>query len=174
MKAAITTQSWVSGRKGKAVWLAMIPALGLLCWTTIAPALAGGPAIGGAGPEGSWLATITLPDGKNVQSPVSYCAGGAMVASDPSVFPAKATAYHGTWMKTGRREFVFTAVGFIYDEVGALNPKGLSKIVIKETDTLEPDGDTYNGKGTVTIYGPDGAQVERFTVPAHAVRIKPE
>jgi hypothetical protein len=177
MNTPITNQSSLPGRRRKAAWLASIAALGILCLAVIPPVLSDEPTvgIGGAGPEGSWLATITLPDGQNFESPMSYCAGGAMVSSDPSRFPANATAYHGTWMKTGRREFVFTMVGFIYDEVGAVNPKGLSKVVIKETDTIEPDGDTYNGTGTIAIYGPDGTQLEYVpVVPSHAVRIKAE
>jgi hypothetical protein len=177
MNTPITTPSSLSGRRRKTVWLASIAALGILCLAVIPPVLSGEATagIGGAGPEGSWLATITLPDGQHFESPMSYCAGGAMVVSDPSVFPANNTAYHGTWMKTGRREFVFTMVGFIYDEVGVKNPKGLSKVVIKETDTIEPDGDTYNGSGSIEIYGADGTRLGYVpVVPSHAVRIKAE
>jgi len=176
MNTPITNQSSLVGRRSKTVWLASIATLGILCLAVIPPVLSDEPTvgIGGAGPEGSWLASITFPDGQTFQAPMSYCAGGAMVVSDPTVFPLKATAYHGTWIKTGRREFVFTMVGFIYDEVGARYPKGISKIVIKEIDTFEPDGDTYNGTGTVEIYGPDGTQVATYPTPTHAVRIKAE
>lgn len=145
--------------------------------TVIPPALSDEVTIGngGAAPEGSWLASITTPDEKTWEVPMSYCTGGAMVVSDPSVFPGMATAYHGTWMQTGRREFTFTMVGFIYNEVIDELPKGMSKIVIKETNTIEPDGDTYNGSGSLELYGLDGTRfVYRPVVPSHAVRIKAE
>ncbi len=176
MNTAITTQSSLSGRRRNAAWLALIPALGLLYLAVIQPVLSGEPTAGsgGASPEGSWLATIAFPDGSTTEAPMSYCAGGAMVVSDPSVFPRMATALHGTWMKTGRREFVFTMVGFIYDDVEDQYPNGRVKIVIKEIDTIEPDGDTYNGTGTVEIYSLDGTLLATYPTPTHAVRIKAE
>ena len=176
MNTPIPTRSSVSGRKGKVAWLVLIPVLGLLCWTALSLALPGEPGvgIGGANPEGSWLATIPLPDGQTFQSPMSYCAGGAMVVSNPTVI-GMATAYHGTWMQTGRREFTFTMVAFINNTTVDALPKGILKAVAKETDTIEPDGDTYNGTGSLEMYGPDGTQVVyRPVVPSHAVRIKAE
>ena len=177
MNTPITNQSSLPGRRRKAVWLALIATLGILCLTVIPPAVCdqGTMGSGGASPEGSWLASITTPDGKTWEVPMSYCAGGAMVVSDPSIFPGMATAYHGTWMQTGRREFTFTMVGFIYNEVIGELPKGMSKIVIKETNTIETNGDSYSGSGSLELYGPDGAQVVyRPVVPSHAVRIKAE
>jgi hypothetical protein len=176
MNAPITTRSSVPGRKGKVAWLALIPALGLLCWTAISPALPGEPSvgIGGAGPEGSWLGSITTPDGKTWEVPMSYCAGGAMVVSDPTLI-GLATAYHGTWMQTGRREFTYTMVGFINNTVLDVLPKGMTKVVIKETNTIELDGNTYNGSGSFELYSLDGTRlVYRPVVPSHAVRIQAE
>jgi hypothetical protein len=176
MNVPTTNQSSLSGRRREAAWLALIPALGLLCLAVIPPALSGEVAVGSGEVrvEGSWLATVALPDGTAFESLMSFCDGGAMIASDPSVFPRMATAYHGTWTKTGRREFVLTMVGFIYDNVEDQYPNGMTKIIIKETDTIEPDGDTYNGNGTVEIHGLDGTLLATFPTPTHATRIKAE
>ncbi|MCL5282244.1 MAG: hypothetical protein M1376_20355 [Planctomycetes bacterium] len=176
MNTPITTQSSLPGRSRKAVWLGSIATLGILCLTVIPPVLSGEPTvgIGGAGPEGSWLVSIATPDGKTWEMPTSYCAGGAMVGSDSSLI-GMATASHGTWMQTGRREFTFTMVKFINNTTLDVLPKGMLKVVIKETDTIEPDGDTYNGSGSLEMYGPDGTRVVyRPVVPSHAVRIKAE
>jgi hypothetical protein len=176
MNTPITTQSSLPGRRRKTVWLASIATLGILCLAVIPPVLSGAPAvgIGGANPEGSWLASITTPDGTTWEMPMSYCAGGAMVVSDPTVI-GMATAYHGTWMQTGRREFTFTMVGFINNTTLDVLPKGMLKVVVKETNTIEPDGDTYNGSGSLEMYGADGTRlVYRPVVPSHAVRIKAE
>jgi hypothetical protein len=105
---------------------------------------------------------------------MSYCAGGAMVVSDSSAI-GMATAAHGTWMQTGRREFTFTMVGFINNTTLDVLPKGMLKVVVKETNTIEPGGDTYKGSGSLEMYGTDGKRLEyRPVVPSHAVRIKAE
>lgn len=176
MKSSIMNQRTLPVWQRRIAWLALIPAVVFLCLAVMPLAQSGEANFESseARVEGSWLSSITFPDGTTFQAPMSYCAGGAMVVSDPTVFPHIATAYHGTWMKTGRREFVFTMVGFIYDDVGTDFPKGISKIVIKETDTIEPDGNTYNGSGTVEIYNPDGTLFATYPVPTHAERIQPE
>jgi len=176
MNTPITTQSSLPGRRRKTVWLASIATLGILCLAVIPPVLSGAPAVGsgGASPEGSWLASITTPDGKTWEMPMSYCAGGAMVVSDSSAI-GMATAAHGTWMQTGRREFTFTMVGFINNTTRDDLPKGRLKGVVKETNTIGPDGNTYKGSGSLEMYGPDGTRVEyRPVVPSRAVRIKAE
>jgi len=177
MKSSIMNQRPLPVWKRRTAWLALVPVVAILCLAAMPLAQSGEANIASneARIEGSWLATVTFPDGRTVESPMSYCAGGAMVVSDPSVPPRMATAYHGTWTKTGRREFVFTMVGFIYDNVEDQYPNGKAKIVIKETDTIEPDGDTYNGTGTVEVYSlDDGTLLATFPTPTHAVRIKAE
>ncbi len=178
MNAPITNQPSLPIRRRKAAWLALILVLGILGLAAISPALsdAVNVASGEVRIEGSWLATVALPDGTSFESPLSFCAGGAMIVSDPGVFPLypMTTNYHGTWAKTGRREFVFTMVGFQYDTVEDQYPNGLYKIVIKETDTIEPDGDTYNGNGTVEWYSLDGTLLATYPTPTHATRIHAE
>jgi hypothetical protein len=181
MNTPITTQSSLPVWRRKAVWLALIPALGILCLAAIPPALSGEGNAGSseARLQGSWLVTVILdiPDGPPPFEVLqSYADGGVVVGSDPSTFPVyhKITAFHGTWTQTGRREFAFTAIEFQYDDVEDGDPDGLYRLMVKEAVTVEPDGDTYNGKGTVEMYGPDGKLVRVFPDTTHGVRIRAE
>jgi hypothetical protein len=70
-------------------------------------------------------------------------------------------------------------VGFVYCYADPDAPEwypvdGLYKIVIKETDTILRDGNTYEGDGWVEWYHPDGHMLLTYPVPAHAERIKAE
>jgi hypothetical protein len=180
MNTPITNQSSPVWRR-KAAWLALIFALAILCLAAIPQALSNqaNMASSEARLEGSWLATVTLgiPDGPPPFEVLqSYAGGGVVVGSDPSTFPVyhKITAFHGTWTQTGRREFAFTAIEFQYDDVEDGDPDGLYKIVVKETLTIEPEGDTYHGEGTVAMYGPDGKLLRVLPDTTHGVRIKAE
>jgi hypothetical protein len=135
--------------------------------------------------EGSWLATVTIPDPEGgdpqlFESQVSYCAGGAMIASDPSPFPNMTTAYHGTWARKGHHEFVFTMIGFQYDKLWTDDPglppssTKLWKLIIKETVRIKADRDTYSGEGTIEWLDPQGVQYGPAPDSTHAVRIKAE
>ena len=183
MKSSIMNHRTLPVWKRRTAWLAFIPVLAILCLAVIPPALSGegNVASSEARLEGSWLSLVEFPDGTSIHAPMSFCAGGAMIVSDPMMFPSApmTTAYHGTWTKTGRREFVFTMVGFSYryadpNDAESYPVDGLYKIVIKETDTILEDGDTYEGEGTVEWYHPDGTLLVAYPVPTHADRIKAE
>jgi hypothetical protein len=183
MNTPIANQSSLPVWRRRTTWLALIPALGVLCLAALPPAPSdqANMVSSEARLEGSWLSLVKFPDGTSIHSPMSFCAGGAMIVSDPMVFPSgpMTTAYHGTWTKTGRREFVFTMVGFSYryadpSEAEWYPVEGLYKIVIKETDTILEDGDTYEGEGTVEWYHPDGTLLVAYPVPTHADRIRAE
>jgi hypothetical protein len=103
------------------------------------------------------------------ESPVSFTADGVMIGSQASSPDVLFTPFHGTWTKTGRREFVFTAICYYWDRTAS----GVWKCVNKETVTIEPDGDTYNGQASAVDYGPNG-EVLASTGATHGVRIKAE
>jgi hypothetical protein len=176
MNTPITNRPSLPVWKRRTAWLALVPVVALLCLAAIPQALSSQANIENneARIGGSWLATVTLPDGTIFESPVSFCAGGAMIASDPSVFPVypMTTPFHGTWTKTGRREFVFTMISFQYDET--ITPPGLCKNVVKATWTIAPDGDTYNSKATIEWYDPAGKMYFTGSDSSHGVRIKAE
>ena len=163
----------------RAAWLTAIPTLIILCLAAVPGQQAGPGYIDNNAPqlEGSWLVTVTL-DLENGPPPFevlqSYCAGGVVIGSDPSVFPAlpMTTAFHGTWTHQRGRVFAFTAMEFQYDDT--MDPPVLWKGVVKETVTLEPGGDAYNSKGTVEWYYPDGTFGGAVEDTTHGIRIKAE
>jgi hypothetical protein len=179
MKNSTTNQRRLPVWKRKAAWLALIPVLAIVFFAAMPQSQSSQANVHSmckwAFIEGSWLARVETPGG-TFYSPLSFSAGGALVCSDPGVFPLypMTTSYHGTWARKGPRTFVFTMVGFeyCYEEDGL--PEGLYKIVIKETDTILRDGDTYEGDGHVYWYYPDGTPLVDYPTPTHAERIHAE
>lgn len=172
MKSSITNGGTLPVWKRRAAWLSLIPMVAILCLAAIPLARSGETDVGSseARLEGSWLVTVTIPDGPPpFEGLMSYTADGVVIGSQPSSPDLLFTPWHGTWTKTGRREFVFTAVCYYWDRTTS----GVWKVVNKETVTIEPDGDAYNGQGSCTEYGPNGA-VLASTATTHAVRIKAE
>lgn len=96
--------------------------------------------------EGTWLATVTIPDGPPpFPSLLTYARGGALTVTDSSVAPALGNVYQGTWTKTGSRKFAFTFLGFQFDDAGVLT----GYIRARETIQLQPGGRAYNGTTTL-------------------------
>lgn len=126
----------------------------------------------GDGPriEGAWFVTITPPDpsaplGRAV---ATYAAGGALTIVLPSP-PGAQTIFAGAWERNGRRRFRLTALSFVYDPRGTF----VSIVRLRETVTLEPDGDTYQGLGTVELLDIDGNLIgSLFEAPVRATRIR--
>jgi hypothetical protein len=185
MKGQIMNHGTLRIWKRKAAWLALIPVLAILCLGAVPQSQSNQANVHSmckwAFIEGSWLSLVVFPDGTSFQSPMSFCAGGAMIVSDPMGFPwlPMRTAYHGTWARKGPRTFVFTMVGFVYCYADPNDPEnypveGLYKLVIKETDTILRDGDTYEGDGHVWWYAPDGTLLADYPTPTHAERIHAE
>jgi len=174
MKSSIMNQPSLPVWKRRTAWLALIPAVAILCLATMPLAQSGEANIESseARLEGSWLVTATQEGMPPFEVLASYTADGVAISGDPSWFPLSMnTVYCGAWTKTGRREFAFTMRGFAYDPAIA----GLWKILIKETLTIEPDGDTYNStSSTVEMSAPDGTMLGPFPGSTHGVRIKAE
>ena len=96
--------------------------------------------------EGTWLATVTIPDGPPpFPSLVTYARGGALTVTDSSVAPTLGNVYQGTWTKTGSHKFAFTFLGFQFDDAGVLT----GYIRARETIQLQPGGRAYNGTTTL-------------------------
>ena len=178
MKSSITNQPSLPVWKRRTAWLALIPALVILCLAVMPQAQSSQANINNtplwpvwARLEGSWEVTATQEGAPPFEVLASYTAGGVALSGDPTWFPlCMNTVYCGAWARKGPREFVSTWRGFAYDPAIA----GLWKILIKETLRIEPDGDTYNGVGTVELYAPDGTVLGPFPDTTHAVRIKAE
>jgi len=172
MKSSITIQRTLPVWKRRAAWLALIPAAAILCLAAMPLAQSGEANTGSneARLEGSWRVTATFDDGTPpLESPVSFTADGVMIGSQASSVDNLFTPWHGAWTKTGRREFVFTAICLYWDNTLSQ----VWKCILKETVMIEPDGDTYNGQASGAEYDPNGElRWGTFTATTHGVRIK--
>jgi hypothetical protein len=118
--------------------------------------------------EGTWLATITVPDGPPpFPSLVTYDRGGGFVATDSSVSPALGNVYHGAWTKTGPHQYTFTFLGFQYDTAGLLT----GYVRAHETLQLEPGGNVYNGVTSIEILDIDQNVIVTLSSTSHATRL---
>ena len=125
---------------------------------------------GGVSPEieGTWLATVTIPDGPPpFPSLVTYARGGALTVTDGSVPPALGNLYQGVWTKTGPHQFAFSFLGFQYDGAGVL----ADYIRAHETVQLEPGGNSYNGVTLLEFLDTNLNVIATASSTTHAVRI---
>jgi len=179
MKSSITNQPSLPVWKRRAAWLALIPAVVILCLAVMPQAQSSQANINNtplwpvwARLEGSWLATVTFGEGGTLESPVSFTPGGVMIGSQPSSPDILFTAWHGAWTRKGPRDFAHTAIAFYYDTPNS----EVWKIILKETLRIEPDGDTYNStSSSVEGFGPNGEHWGPTEGDStHGVRIKAE
>ena len=180
MKSSIMNQRTLPVWKRRAAWLALIPTAAILFLAAMPLAQSGEANMESseARLQGSWLVTVTLgiPDGPPPFEVLqTYTSGGEVIGSQSCDPVWLWTPWHGAWTKTGRREFVLTAIAFCYDST--VEPAALYKIILRETVVIGPDGDTYNSTSSVQEwFGPDGyheAPVDRGDT-THGVRIKAE
>jgi hypothetical protein len=120
--------------------------------------------------EGTWLATITIPDEPPpFPSLLTYARGGALIATDSGVPPALGNVYQGTWTKIGAHKYAFTLLGFGYDETGVLT----GYVRVHETLEFEPGGNAYNGVAAIEILDINQNVIGTGTSLSHARRINP-
>ena len=118
--------------------------------------------------EGTWLATVTIPDGPPpFAALLSYSRGGALIVTDSSLPPASGNVYQGTWIKTGSHEFAFTFLGFQYDAQGVFS----NYIRVHETIQLEGGGNVYNGVTTIEFLDTAMNVVATASATTHATRV---
>ena len=118
--------------------------------------------------EGTWLATITIPDGPPpFPSLVTYARGGALAVTDSSIAPGLGNVYQGTWTKTGPHEFTFTFLGFQFDVNGVF----VNYIRARETIQLQRDGKAYNGVATIEILDTAQNVLATMSSTSHATRV---
>jgi len=174
MKTSITNQRTLPAWKRRATWLVLIPAVAVLSLAAMPQAQSSQANIASdeARLEGSWLVTATFDDGTPLlDSPVSFTADGVMIGSQARSADYLFTPWHGAWTKTGRREFVFTAICLYWDSTLS---EGW-KVILKEAVTIEPDGDTYNSTSSIVEgFGPNGGHWGPSGAATHATRIKAE
>jgi hypothetical protein len=118
--------------------------------------------------EGTWLATVSIPDGPPpFRSLLTYARGGALTVTDSGVPPAFGNVYQGTWTKTGSHKFAFTFLGFQYDGAGVL----AGYIRAHEDVQVEPGGNVYNGVTILEFLDTDQNVIATSSSTTHATRI---
>ncbi|MBA3439902.1 MAG: hypothetical protein H0T92_08550 [Pyrinomonadaceae bacterium] len=105
--------------------------------------------------EGTWRVTVTprgAPPGtpSDFQSLITFTRGGALLESNTFLPPAAATTGHGTWHRTGYREFTYTFEKFLADNPTTPetpNDPGIFRV----RETLHIERDSYTGSATAEI-----------------------
>jgi hypothetical protein len=119
--------------------------------------------------EGTWLVTVTIPDGPPpFPVLVTYARGGAFMTTDSSTPPASGNVYQGTWARTGSREFAFTFLGFRYDAQGVFS----NYFRVRETIRLNRNGNAYNGEATFEILDTAMNVIVTGSLTTHATRVR--
>jgi hypothetical protein len=118
--------------------------------------------------EGTWLVTVTIPDGPPpFPSLVTYARGGALTVTDSSVSPALGNVYQGTWTKTESQTFTFTFLGFQYDANGAFT----NYLRAHETLRLERGGNSYNGVTIIEVLDTAQNVIATASSTTHGTRV---
>ena len=73
------------------------------------------------------------------------------------------------WTQTGVRTYKLKHPSWSFDNTGAL----LGTVLIRETVTLSPDGNSYSGSYTYDVYNTSGVFQVEYTGQIKAVRIQP-
>ena len=122
-----------------------------------------------AGIEGSWLLTVTIPGGPPpFRSLETFGGGGAFVATSSGP-PAMVSSAHGTWTRTGPREFVVTFLQFQYDAAGVHS----GYLRVRERRRLGSSGNVFSGTGTFENLDTDFNVLLSGDVTTHGTRIVP-
>jgi hypothetical protein len=118
--------------------------------------------------EGTWLVTVTIPDGPPpFPALVTYARGGALMVTDSSVSPALGNVYQGTWTRTGSHTFAFTFLAFQYDADGIF----ANYLRAHETLQLDPGGNAYNGVTIIEVLDLDQNVIATASSTTHGTRV---
>jgi hypothetical protein len=118
--------------------------------------------------EGTWLVTVTIPDGPPpFPALVSYARGGVLTTTDGGTAPALGHVYQGTWARTGSREFAFTFLGLQYDAQGVFT----NYFRVRETVRLSRNGNAYNGEATFEVLDTAMNVIATGSLTTHATRV---
>jgi hypothetical protein len=106
--------------------------------------------------QGTWLASVTLPDGSNFLSLQTFMRGGDVLEENSS--PRILSLGHGAWVKTGDRQFTVEFVKFRFDAPATRIFTGTSRITFKiQLDTPDSFHTTSTVQGFDAAGNPAGA-----------------
>jgi hypothetical protein len=84
--------------------------------------------------------------------------------------PIEGNVCLGVWEQTGPRTYKLKHPSWSFDTTGTL----LGTVIIRETVTVSPEGNSYKGSYAYDIYDTTGAFVVEYTGTLAATRIKPD
>jgi hypothetical protein len=125
------------------------------------------------GPEGSWIATLTITAGPPLppfKVLINFDSGGGLVESEqgdeaPGSPPLLASPGYGAWVSTGSHDFAFNFIKLLYDTNGGFI--GL----LKNHGSSQLQGDTFTGSGSFVITE-NGKVTFTGSYTLHATRIQ--
>jgi hypothetical protein len=128
--------------------------------------------------EGTWRATVTLPNGFKFKALETFLPGraireGTLISTSEVDFfpPNPGLTAQGSWAKTANREYTTIRESFIFS--GA--PGEVAGLVrVKSVLSLNISSGEYNGRGRVEIFDTQGNILEAFTFTIEATRMRPE
>ncbi len=121
---------------------------------------------------GAWVMQVGTPPGPTFTALETFSAGGGSVESNNGPGGRGPGSGHGSWVRTGHRQFLSTLVRLNYDSDG--NFTGTTKV--RRSITLNRNGDEFTGRDNVDLFDPAGNLIP-VTIPPgtfHGTRIEAE
>ena len=124
--------------------------------------------------EGSWDVVVGPGSPTEFKTLVTYTAGGGLVATAPALPPVfHGSTVHGTWVRSGSKQFTYTFLSLIYDSTGQF----AGTLKVREAITLNAAGDQYDGVSSIDVFDPAGNPIPPFSScggTSHGKRIEVE
>jgi len=109
--------------------------------------------------EGAWMVTVTAPGQPPITALHTYTLDGGVLVSSPLM---QRSVGHGSWVRTGNREFGRTWVQLRFDEKGAFAGTTKVRSIIRVNETLD---EWVGVTVTVDVFDASGKQVSSTTGP---------
>lgn len=121
---------------------------------------------------GAWMMEVGAPPGPTFTALETFSAGGGSVESNNGPAGHGPGSGHGSWVRTGNRQFLSTLLRLLYDASG--NYTGTVKV--RRTITVNPNGNEFTGRDNVDLFDTAGNRLPIDIPPAtfHATRIVAE
>ncbi|GEM_PF-2241199 len=126
--------------------------------------------------EGTWLATVTFPDGFEIQVLFTFMAGkdeneGTLIDTNNFLLTPNPIGApdQGVWQRTAQRSFIATHLAFLFDTENGGEPAGTAKV--RDTIVINDLGTQFTGRQYIEIFDPNGQLVDTFQATMRATRI---
>lgn len=122
--------------------------------------------------EGTWIVDGTDPLGRPIaESLITFSRGGGQAEDSSAAQPSTRNAWHGTWVRTGSREFLLTTMRYLFDSAGNFDGTTKRREFLRVNETA----DGYTGQFTSERVDRNGNRVNFVTGnTVRAVRLNVE